>query len=113
MKIKSGKSDTIKTVILNEQSEEKKLWNGREIESRQTFKVKGTFDSFYKASEWVKDNGYSQGSMARTMPIGLMKGDYDIAKWYNLDKEDIKGLDGVMISNDFREGEVEIIIFKK
>lgn len=101
------KNTTQPTAIQNEP------WNGREVESKITFKEKGTFSSLSKAEGWANNNGYSVGSSARTSPKGLMKGDYDIAKWYNLSEEDIAGLDGVMISNDFREGEVNILIFKK
>ena len=89
------------------------LWSGRKIERRISIKEKGTFNSYHKARDWASENGYSEGSMARNMPIGLLKGDYNIAKWYNLDNQDIKELDGVMISDDFREGEVEILIFAK
>lgn len=103
----------MKTIISNPTEDKDKFWSGRPVEKRITCKEKGTFSSYHEAREWAKENGYSEGSMARTMPIGLMKGDFDISKWYNLSQKDIAGLDGVIISNDFREGQVEIIIFKK
>ena len=91
-----------------------KPWNGREVETRIVFKKKGTFENYYMAKNWLHENGYSDGSMARDLPIGLLKEENIlIAKWGNLTKEEISELDGVMISDDFREGNVEIIIFKK
>lgn len=88
-------------------------WNGRPIEQKLTFKEKGTFDSYHKAKEWLHQNGYSEGSMARNMPIGLLKGNFSIPKWYNMNKDDMTELDGVIVSSDFREGQVEVILFKK
>ena len=77
---------------------------------KKTFKVKGTFKSYYAASAWLSENGYSEGSMYRGMPIGIMKGDWNIAKWKNLTSSEKKELDGTMTSNDFREGEVTVNI---
>lgn len=110
-KTKIKPAPKLKTIITAVRKVEK--WNGRPIEKRITFKEKGTFESYYKASTWLDENGYSKGSMARTMPIGLLKGDFNIAKWYNLGNEDIASLDGVLVSNDFREGQAEVILFKK
>lgn len=78
----------------------------------ETFKVPGTFESYYTAKGWCIENGYSFGSMARQMPIALYKGDFNISKWYNLSKTEQETCDGVMLSSDFREGEVTIIIYK-
>lgn len=87
------------------------LWNGREIKERKTFYVKGTFESLYAAKAYLQKNGYSEGSLARNLPVGLLKGDYNIQKWYNLSDMDIAELDGVMLSADFREGNVELLFF--
>ena len=78
---------------------------------KKTFKVDGTFRSYYAATAWLSENGYSYGSMCMDMPIGIVKGDAIIAKWRNLTKSDIKTLDGRITSNDFREGEVTIEIY--
>lgn len=84
----------------------------RQVIMEQKFRVAGTFQSYYAACHFVKDMGYSYGSMCRDMPIGLLKGDYDISKWRNLTVEKIKQLDGVMTSSDFREGEVIVKIYE-
>jgi hypothetical protein len=49
--------------------------------------------------------------MCRNEPIGFADNDvYDyVAKWYNIDVSDRLKLDGVMISDDFREGDVEVL----
>lgn len=77
---------------------------------KKTFTEQGAFQSYYAACEWLKQNGYSYGSMCRDLPIGIMKGDFSIAKWRNLSNQDIKALDGTMTSDDFREGSVTIEI---
>lgn len=86
----------------------------KEVKQELTFKESGTFQSYYKACRWLSENGYSYGSTAcsRTQLCGIMKGDYNIAKWYNLSNKEINELDGYMTSNDYREGEVKIIIYK-
>lgn len=88
------------------------LWSGRKVDSRIYFKCKGKFESYYKAIGWLSDNGYSYGSTSVGSAVGIMLGDHNIQKWHNLSSEDIKALHGVMISSDFREGQVEIILFK-
>jgi hypothetical protein len=87
----------------------------REVESIQEIKVSGTFESFYKACNTLEEMGFVVGSMCMNEPIGFAdKEKYNyVAKWYNLDKSDIQKLDGVLLSDDFREGSVKIVIFKK
>jgi hypothetical protein len=86
----------------------------REIAQELRFKELGTFASYYAATNWLSDNGYSYGSMCcgRSPNCGIMKGRHNIAKWYNLTKKEISQLDGYITSDDYREGEVKIIIFK-
>lgn len=87
--------------------------HGHEIESVEEISVSGTFESVNEAMRILKERGYEIGSMSAQQPIGFAKGFDYIAKWYNLNKSDIKKLDGVLISNDFREGSVKIVTFKK
>jgi len=88
---------------------------GREITRRDNVKVEGTFQSYYEAEKRLRAMGYTIGSMCGNEPIGFAcneKYDY-IAKWRNIDPIDRKKVDGVMISNDWREGSVEIIWFNE
>ena len=91
---------------------------GREIKQVHIFNLKGTFQGLYAAQSWCKANGYSYGStsvnrmMGGDYPVAMLKGKYDLPqKWGNFDKEDKARVDGVMVSVDFREGEVRIYIF--
>lgn len=86
----------------------------REIKQELSFKEPGTFQSFYKACAWLKENGYSYGDTCcgRSPNCAILKGDYHIAKWYNLSKAEISMIDGIMQSFDYREGEVKIILYK-
>ena len=111
-KKKAPAQPELKTIIAA--APEIDTWNGRPIEKRIVFDEKGTFDSYNTACRWLEANGYSHGSMARNLPIALLKGkNLSIPKWGYLDKQDIAALDGVLVSDDFREGQAEIIIFKK
>jgi len=85
----------------------------REILHTETFPPAGTFSAFYSAEKRLKELGYVTGSMCRTEPIGFANADVVsyVAKWYNIDKEDKGKLDGVMESDDFREGGVTIVFF--
>ena len=48
------------------------------------FNEDGDFNAFYAAHHWLRERGYSIGSMCMDMPIGILKGDRCIAKWRNL-----------------------------
>lgn len=85
---------------------------GKEIKTEVQFEIKGTFESLYAAESWCKKNGYSYGSLARNEPVAIMKGEYEIPqKWYNISDEGRKLIDGLMLSDDFREGSVKIVLF--
>jgi hypothetical protein len=89
-----------------------KKYNGREIKKEHSFKVEVTFESVYAAYRWCTENGYEDGSMCSLMPIAIMKGKYNLPqKWKNMTTAQRNSVDGVIISNDFREGEVIIYIF--
>jgi hypothetical protein len=82
----------------------------RSIKYELTFFKEGTFESYYEATSWCRNNGYSYGSMCSPQPIALIKGDYNIAKWKNLTSRERYEVDGIM-TGDFREGEVRIKIY--
>lgn len=86
-------------------------FNGRKVLYRELFPAAGTFQAYYNAEARLKELGYVVGSMCRNEPIGFADDDtYDyVAKWYNIDRDDRLRLDGVMVSEDFREGSVEIL----
>ena len=86
---------------------------GKIIKEKHYFNVEGTFESYYAASSWAKQNGYTAGSMDSFNPIALMK-DYDyVAKWHNISRKEQQDVHGVMISDYFREKPVTILIFNE
>lgn len=92
--------------------ETKETYLGKTVKEKHFFEVEGTFESYYAASKWAKENGYECGSMDGRSPIALMK-DYDyVAKWHNISVKDRKIVHGVMISDYFREKPVTILIFE-
>jgi hypothetical protein len=90
-----------------------KNYLGREIVKQETIKVEGTFRSYYEAEKHLKQMGYTVGIMCGDKPIGFADAEkYNyISKWHNMTSEEHRKLEGVMISNDWREGSVEIIWF--
>ena len=90
-----------------------KTYLGREIVHEEVFPSKSDFDGYYSAENYLKELGYTRGSMCRSEPIGFADSDKYryIAKWYNISQEEQKDLDGVMISSGFRNSEVRVIFF--
>lgn len=85
---------------------------GRKITWEVTFnKRTDDFGNYYDAINFLRDSGYSSGSMCGDMPIALVKGCYNLPqKWRNFSVLDKKDIDGVMIG-DFRNGVVKIYFF--
>jgi hypothetical protein len=88
---------------------------GRDVVKKVNIKVEGTFSSVYEAERQLRELGYRVGSMSGSQPIGFACGEkYGyISKWYNMIKDEHNLLDGVMISDDWREGSVDIIWFNE
>jgi hypothetical protein len=85
----------------------------RDVIIKKEFKVDGTFASVRAAQSWLKDNGYSYGSMCGDMPIAIQRGEYSLPeKWRNINSRGLDLIDGMIESSDFREGSVVVTIFK-
>lgn len=78
----------------------------------RTFDQPGEFASIGACERWLKQRGFSVGSHQRGAPIGILHGDVSIAKWRNLDGEDIENLHGRITSPtlSYREGPVTVSI---
>jgi hypothetical protein len=88
----------------------------REIHESKEFMISNEdFGNLYSACQFLIDNEYSYGSMSRQLPIPIQLGsDYKLhQKWYNLSEGEKKNVDGVILSDDFRNGTVKILIFNK
>lgn len=73
----------------------------------------GTFTAIDEAREVVIKAGFKHGIMCSDAPIAIAPGDFDyIAKWYNISRDEWKHLEGVIVSEDFREGDCYICYFK-
>jgi hypothetical protein len=84
----------------------------RVAKETKEFKADGTFESLRAAQLWLTTNGYSYGSLCRDEPVAIMKGDYDIPqKWRNIHDSFKNKVDGVILSNDFIEGSVTVILY--
>ena len=70
---------------------------------QKVFDQQGTWAALHEAQEWLTLNGYSYSSTCSMGPVGILKGDYVIAKWHNLSRKERAELDGTLDGN-FREG---------
>ncbi len=74
------------------------------------FKNNGeVFSAKYEAEHWLSQHGFSYGSTCLCPYVPIQKGEYTLPqKLHNFDKEDVKMMDGVIYSLDYRGGDVEI-----
>lgn len=56
----------------------------------------GDFDAMNAAENWCRENGISYGPSQVMAPQGLLRGDYCISKWRNMEKREQLALHGVM-----------------
>lgn len=92
---------------------EKEMYLNRPVLWRREYPATGTFEAWRSAEAFLRELGYTVGSMCSDSPIGFADADTFgyVAKWYNIDVTDRAKLDGVIISNDFREGGCSILFF--
>ncbi len=83
------------------------------VSKTMVFENDGTpFSALRKAEAWLKEKGYSVGTMQFPNPIGIKKGDYTISKWWNMMKAEHEQLDGI-ITGEFRSGNVTIKFYRR
>lgn len=81
----------------------------------KTFSGAGDFTAMRAAEEWMRANGFSVGSACRGYPRGVLFGDYKIAKWRNLNRDEVAALHGVMRGNhkgEMRLGPIVVELFE-
>lgn len=85
---------------------------GRDVKHKISITKPGTFQSYYAACGWCSENGYEYGSTDIGNKVALRKGEYNLPqKWKNMDDAEKNSVDGIMTSDDFREGTIIIYIF--
>jgi hypothetical protein len=87
-----------------------------EVHHQMTFQndEPDNFSAFYQAEEFLKVRKYRVGSMDGDFPIGFVKGNSHIeriAKWTRISKDELNILDGMIVSEDYRNGPVTIAFF--
>jgi hypothetical protein len=88
----------------------------KEIMYAVEFVPTGTFGAIGAAQNYLKDLGYTIGSMQMSSPIGFADSDkYDyVSKWWNMNRTEQGSLDGAIIPLDgFREGGNLVLFFKE
>jgi len=101
-------------ITLSELAGTKNNATGQTVTYAVRFNACGTFSAVRKAEEFLEELGYTIGSMERNAPIGFANDEEIeyVSKWNNMTGEEHGTLDGVMLSNDFREGSVDVIFVK-
>lgn len=78
---------------------------------KKTFKNTGEdFSAIRAAESYLKEIGFSMGSMEGKCPIGVHQGDLFISKWTRMTTDEQNALDGALESADFREKDVILTI---
>lgn len=91
---------------------DKDINTNRQIQFAFYFEPDGTFGAITNARTWLKEQGdYTIGSMYFDKPIGFAKGMSHITKWKGVSPSEWKDLDGILVSDDFRESGVKILFF--
>lgn len=86
---------------------------GKKVRVRQKVEGIGTFTAINAAESIVKEDGHKPGILCGDAPVAIAPGDYRyVAKWHNIDRQEWPQLVGVMVSDDFREGDVYICYFE-
>lgn len=75
-----------------------------------TFTQQGEYEACHAAERFLQERGFSVGIMQGPSPRAIMLGDYQIAKWRNLSREDIAKNHGAMTGN-MRTGPITIVIY--
>lgn len=74
------------------------------------FSETGDFAACRAAEQWCAVRGLSVGRMQAGSPRGLLRGNYDIQKWRNLDRDDRRALHGLM-TGSMRTGPITVRVF--
>jgi len=90
-----------------------KTWNGRKVAKETVIACSPNveFGALYEAESILKKDGYFCGWLDGGNPIGISFNE-PVFKWHSLSKEDKSKLDGVLVSDNFRNGDVKIIFFE-
>jgi hypothetical protein len=76
---------------------------------RKVFTHTGSdFSATTAAEKWLKEKGFSIGTMCSPMPRLILQGDHFITKWKNLSHDQQYGGDGFASATDWRTGEVTV-----
>jgi len=90
---------------------------GHSVKEERIFTNGGKVDwgALYEAEDWLKERFFVVGRMDHPNPIGFWnfeQHNIPAEKWHNLTKEDKRKLSGVILSDNFRNGDVKIVLFK-
>ena len=80
------------------------------------FEEQGDFAALRAARDWCRAEGFSVGTLQADAPCGLLRGDFAISKWRNMNREERRALHGIIESvhlRGYREGPVGVTIYEE
>lgn len=95
------------------------VYLGRDVKFKKVFSFVNDelpFYSLYESQHWLRNNGFVYGSLCGDAPIAIVKGEdfscYNLPeKWKNFSDEDKSLINGVLVSDDFRNAPVRLFVF--
>jgi hypothetical protein len=78
---------------------------------KKTFPHTGSdFSATHAAESWLKENGFSLGTMCSPEPRAIMKGEVFLPKWHHFSTKDHASFDGVATATNWRTGDVTVYL---
>lgn len=85
---------------------------GKKVRVRQKVVSTGVFTAINAAEEIVEEGGFKPGRLCGDAPVAIAPGDFNyVAKWANISRDEWPKLKGVIVSEDFRNGDAYICYF--
>ena len=84
---------------------------GRKIVHKEKFPCTGIYEGYIAAESRLHELGYEIGHQFKNDPIAFSKNNKKLGKWQNIREDELSQLDGVILSEDFRECSCEVLFF--
>jgi hypothetical protein len=84
---------------------------GRKIVHKERFPCTGIYEGYLAAESRLHDMGYELGQQFKNDPIAFSRENKKLGKWQNIREDELSQLDGIILSEDFRECGCDVLFF--
>lgn len=84
---------------------------GRKIVHKERFPCTGIYEGYLAAESRLHDMGYELGQQFKNDPIAFSRDNKKLGKWQNIREDELSQLDGIILSEDFRECGCDVLFF--